>query len=366
MVRPHVAKGEGATFFARVDPKALSLVNDPSLRAPAPPPPAEITPSHPTLPIAILVALSALALFALALAKSRVLPREAAGVVPIPPAFRAGLAGIAFGVGVMLEAQSRFAVGAVLVAIAMILCAWRIAPSKRPARGPASWIALKTEEAFASVPSPGDWLDATTRRGLVALAAYAIVVGLACHLSRASGGAAPYIVAIDAFAVVPIFFTGTSRQLPITAAREGLALAPVARALADDEAFEVAPFGRGDETRLFVSPRLAMPGVVAIEIGVAWERCLPSFDVLVRVLDGSFAAAKMAGAFPKKRALPGRKPEERVFRFEPEGPAVSHTTALARALVDTLHDRRIVIAQAFAGSERRLPPNTHKPARSLL
>src|SRR5262249_52865083 len=153
---------------------------------------------------------------------------------------------------------------------------------------------------------------------------------IACHLSRAVDGAAPYVVAIDALVVVAVFFTGTARQLPQTPAREGVALASIARALSKYEALDVQPFARKDETRLFVGSSLAMPGVVAIEIGVAWERapsilggsCLASFDVLVRVLDGTFASAKMAGAFPKKRALPGRKPEERVFRFEPEGPHV--------------------------------------------
>jgi hypothetical protein len=122
--------------------------------------------------------------------------------------------------------------------------------------------------------------------------------------------------------------------------------------------------------RLFVTSALAMPGVVAIETGVAWERapsllggaCLASFDVLVRVLDGSFAAAKMAAAFPKKRALPGRKPEERVFRFEPEGPSTADVAALVVTLSETLRDRRIVIADAFHGAERRLPPNRRPKA----
>jgi hypothetical protein len=109
-----------------------------------------------------------------------------------------------------------------------------------------------------------------------------------------------------------------------------------------------------------------MPGVVAIEIGVAWERApsilggasVASFDVLVRVLDGTFASSKMAAAFPKKRALPGRKPEERVFRFEPEGPSPKDAAALVVSLSETLRDRRIVIAaSAFEGNERRLPPN---------
>ena len=368
MVRPHVAKGEGATFFARIDPKALPLVNDPALRAPPPPPPPqEITVTKPTLPIAILVCASALALFALALAKARVLPREAMGLLPGPASVRAALAGLAFGAGIFFEAGARFVLGAAFVALAMVLCAWRVkASSSRAVRGTAAWTRVRPADAFVSVPSPSDWLDGTTRRGVFILAAFATIVAITCHLSRAVDGAAPYVVAIDALAVVAVFFTGTAKQLPPSPSREGVALAPIARALSKHDELEVAPFARNDEARLFVTSSLAMPGVVAIETGVAWERApsilggasLASFDVLVRVLDGSFAAAKMAAAFPKKRGLPGRKPEERVFRFEPEGPHAKDAAALVVTLSETLRDRRVVIAAgAFEGSERRLPPN---------
>jgi hypothetical protein len=380
MVRPHVAKGEGATFFARIDPKALPLVNDPALRAPPPPPPAELTVTKPTLPIAILACASTLALFALALAKSRVLPREAMGLLPGPASVRAALAGLAFGAGVVLEAQARFVSGAALVALAMLFCASRVKAPARAARGPAAWSAQGADEAFAREMSPADWLDGTTRRGALVLFAFAIACALASHLSRTVDGAAPYVVAIDALAVLAVFFTGTSRQLPPTRAREGHALAPVARALAKNE-LDVNPYARNDEMRLFATSQLAMPGVVAIEVGVAWERApsilggasVASFDVLVRVLDGTFAAAKIAGAFPKKRALPGRKPEERVFRFEPEGPSVSDVATLVGSLAETLRDRRIVIeaspaesGKAFRGAERRLPPNARRAARSPL
>jgi hypothetical protein len=366
MVRPHVAKGEGAAFFARIDPKALPQVNDPALRAPPPPPPKEITVTKPTLPIAILVCAAALALFALALAKARVLPRQALGLVPGPAAMRAAFAGVAFGAGVFFEAQARFVVGASFVGLAMLSCAWRVkAPMGRAARGTAPWTALDPESAFTNVPSTSDWLDGTTRRGALVLAGFALIVAIACHLARAVDGAAPYVVAIDALVVASVFFTGTARQLPQTPAGEGVALAPIARALAKNEELDVRPFGRKDETRLFVTSGLAMPGVVAIEVGVAWERApsilggssLASFDVLVRVLDGTFASSKIAAAFPKKRALPGRKPEERVFRFE-TGPSEKDVAGLVVSISETLRDRRVVIAAAsFDGAERRLPPN---------
>jgi hypothetical protein len=165
------------------------------------------------------------------------------------------------------------------------------------------------------------------------------------------------------------------RQLPQTPAGEGVALAPIARLVAKHEELDVAPFARNDETRLFITSSLAMAGVVAIEAGVAWERApsvlggssVASFDVLVRVLDGTFAAAKMAGAVPKKRALPGRKPEERVFRFETEGPSPKDVAALVVSLSETLRDRRVVIAvDPFDGNERRLPPNRRPRSASPL
>lgn len=105
-----------------------------------------------------------------------------------------------------------------------------------------------------------------------------------------------------------------------------------------------------------------MAGVCAIEVGVAWERAfgalLPSFDVLVRVQDDSFAAAKMTATFTTKRALPGRKPEERVYRFEPEWPSSASLTALVLELADVLRDRRLTLAKAATdrGVERRVPP----------
>jgi hypothetical protein len=240
---------------------------------------------------------------------------------------------------------------------------------------------VRPEDAFGRARARArDWLDATTRRGAFVLIGYTVLVLVACYCARAAGGAAPYVIAIDALVVVPIFFTGTSRQMPPDAAREAVALAPVARTLerttssVADEPLKVAPMvrvtsdGREDETRILISPRLAMGGLAGIEVGVAWERAggatLAAFDVLVRVHDGTFASAKMTAAFPSKRVLPGRKPEERVLRFEPEGPGASQAAALVANLAEILRDRRVIMAAAAREVERRLPPNS-KAARSL-
>jgi hypothetical protein len=67
----------------------------------------------------------------------------------------------------------------------------------------------------------------------------------------------------------------------------------------------------------------------------------------------------MAAAFPRMRPLPGRKPEERVFRFEPDGPSPRAAAGLVRDLAKILRDRRLVVADAPA-VERRLPPNARR------
>ena len=141
---------------------------------------------------------------------------------------------------------------------------------------------------------------------------------------------------------------------------------PIARSLEACEDVRVAPYARNDELRLLVVPRLAMPGVVGIEVAVAWERAggatLPTYEALVRVQDGSFAAAKMAAYAEGQRCLPGRKPEERVYRFEPAGPSNEAAVALVVDLADALRDRRMIVATRaeWEGAERRLPPNVRR------
>jgi hypothetical protein len=364
LVRPHVAKSEAATFFARVDPKALAALDDPALRA-APPAPAIIASEDARAPISvwILVAMCALALFALAMAKARV--TDMRGLVPGPASLRACSAAAFFAAGVRVEIDGRFVLGASLVACALPFLALRTPRAVASIRGPARWIA-SSPDVFARRATRADLFDATTTRGALVASAITFGVLVVSHFARAAGSAAPYFVAIDAVALAPIFFTGTSRQRPPSAEREALALAPVWRAL--EPCVPIAPHvrvageGEAEETRLLASPPTAMSGVTAIEVGVAWEGrgpWLASFDVLVRVTDGTFASAKMTATFPKKRVLPGRKPDERVFRFEPEGPSSYACAAKVLELAEVLRDRRVVIAEtsAHADAERRLPPN---------
>jgi hypothetical protein len=359
-VRPHVPKGEAAAVLLRVDPKALSHIAVPRTEASAPLVPAAPA-TRPPLGVATLGALAALFVFGLALTKARILRVGVVGLIPFPASIRAGLAALAFGGGVLAEAQGRVMLGAALVAAALPLLAWRrkhLEPE--PARGRATWLVIPTSEAFAEVREPADFLDATTGVGAAALGVAITTVALACWVARMSGTVS-YWIAIDAFVLVPVFITGTTRQMPPSARREGVALAPIARSLVAHEELRVAPLASGAHLRLLVSPRLAMVGVCGIEVGVAWESAggalLPSFDVLVRVQDDSFAAAKMTAAFPTKRALPGRKPDERVYRFEPAWPSSRALTALVMELADALRDRRLTIAKPTTdyGVERRAP-----------
>ncbi len=367
LVRPHVAKAEAATFFARVDPKALSLVDDPALRVPVVAPKTfDEEPARTPIGTWTLVAACALAVFGIALAKGRI-TEGMRGLVPVHGTVRAVIAAALFAAGVRVQIDGRLVVGAALVACALPLLAWRArsAPQKG-ALGPATWVAMKPDDAFSEESSRADFLDGTTMRGAIVSSVIAIAVLVATRF------VAPYVVAMDALVLVPIFFTGTSCQRPASAAREATALARIGRALegVDVAAYaRVAQTGNIEQTRLRVMPTVAMPGLLAIEVGVAWEwrgAWLAAFDVLVRVTDGSFASAKMTTAFPRKRALPGRQPEERVFRFEPDGWTDASCAARVMELADVLRDRRVVIAgsteRAFDGIERRLPPN-RRPAQ---
>ena len=63
-------------------------------------------------------------------------------------------------------------------------------------------------------------------------------------------------------------------------------------------------------------PRAAMPGVLGVEVGLAWSHTPVGWvgtpEVLARVLDGSAAAARLARELPAGASVPGRRPEERV------------------------------------------------------
>ncbi len=383
LVRPHVARGESPTWALRVDPKAFAAVHDPALRPP--PPAAPPRPDH----FADVGALAALALVALAFGllvaqKDRGVAAACAarGIAPSPLVrlsrawSRAPLAGVAFAAGVGAELLGAPTVGALAIASAMALATHRAPPARPAVRGPGKWLALAPSEAF-DVETRGDALDIGSARGRFVAATVALLVVAAAGILRRFDAEWPYLVVMDALALVPIFVTGTARQLPPDmATAPARTLAALHRALKKDKAVRIAPWARvplgcdhADELRLLVLPRAAMPGLGGIEVGQTWQRTangyLPVTEVLVRVHDATAAAARMTALAPFARAVPGRRPDERVVRLAPAFPARRATVALVRRIARELVDRRACLTSSttFRGAERRAPANK-RTARS--
>jgi hypothetical protein len=375
LVRPHVARGEAPVWTVRLDPRALAQVVDPRLRpssdgrAPAEPDRVRET--------SLAVGLGALALlfglvvmrkdraFAAACAARGATPR---GLLPLPAGARAALAGVALSGGVALELAGHASWGAVCVAVATLAAAAGTPESRAAARGPGRWLALRPEDAFADTPA------AWTPDALAALV-LVVAVGGAGLVLRRFDAAAPWLAALDGVAVLPLIVTGRTSQLPPQGARSSAPwLARAFRALRAVRELRVSPWARvplesdvPDELRLLVLPRAAMPGVLGIELGLAWSATpvgwASSPELLARVLDGSAAAAKLARALPSSRALPGRRPDERVVRLLPRAPTRASAVALARELAGCLTDRRVTDGP-WRGTERRSAPAEREPGRA--
>jgi hypothetical protein len=372
LVRPHVARGEAPVWTVRLDPRALAQVADPRLR-PRAQAHAAAEPDR-VREASLAVGLAALALLfgGLVLRKARVFAARCAargatarGLLPLPDGARATVAGLALAGAVALELEGAVTAGAACVALAMLAAALR-APACRPvARGPGRWMALRPEKAFAEDA-------ATSASDALAVLAGVLVVGGAALAVRSVDALAPWVVVLDALALVPLLATGRASQLPPDGARSASPwLSRAYRALRALPGVRVSPWVRvplgdsdaeaPDELRLQVLPRVAMPGVLGIEIGLAWSSTpvgwAPAPEVLARVLDASAAAAKLARDLPGVRAVPGRRPDERVVRLLPRAPTRRATIALARELAGALTDRREACGAAapWTAPERRNP-----------
>ena len=390
-----MARGEAVAWTLRLDPKAFRDVTAPHLR-PAPPPP-------PPPPDRIRESAFGVGLFALALLfallvrhKERAFAAVCAAhgdatvraLVPLSSGLRGLVAGGSLAAGIALEIDAQPTLGALAVAVAMLLATLRPPESRVPVRGPGKWLALKPEEAFANAPRATHWLDIGTRSGKRVFAFAIALLGAAAWGSRWVDAEGPYLVALDALVLVPIFFSGRVSQLAPHAVRD---TAPRLRAifgrLHKDKGLRTVPWARvplgqssPDELRLLTLPRVAIPGLLGIEIGVAWTQApagwTPSTELLVRVQEGSAAAARMAALAPSVRRLPGRRQDERVVRLEPRVATRAGTLALARRLGRELVDRRMKLAgrtpaedakksrATWPGAERRVPRNVAAPAAS--
>ncbi len=379
LVRPHVARGEAVTWTVRVDPRAFSALGGPAVLSQdvskAPPEPdrvreVSLAASLCTLAVAfgMLVAYKGRA-FGAACAKHGA---RARGLLPLPESARAAVAGVALGAGVGLQVLGEVNAGGAAVAIATLAAALRAPLVKLAARGPGRWLALRPADAFGDRVRGGHGI-AVRGQGL-ALVAVVLVAGLAL-VARRFSAQGPWLVTIDAVALVPLFTTGRRSQLPPDGARSaGPWLARVFRQLKAMQTLRTVPWGRVaidgsviDELRVLLLPRAAMPGVVGIEIGLAWSSTSVGWvatpEVLVRVLEGSAAAAKIAQVAPRARAVPGRRADERVARLLPGVLTRAGTVALARAAADALTDRRVSVpTEVWTASERRVPVAAALPA----
>jgi hypothetical protein len=370
LVKPHVARREVVSWTLRVAPRAFPGIHDPTLR---PPPILSNEPQREGLPPLLFVGLFAIALGYASLVHRkalrfdeacRVFGARATGLVPGPLWLRATLAGGCVAAGVLAEALRAPTLGGVCIAAAMGLACLRPPRARAPVRGPGKWLALRPSEAFERRAS-SDLFDPLSWRGAVAaIAALSLFAGLGLVL-RSLSSEAPYFAGLDALACLPLVATGRRSQLPPDGRSGAAWLKRLFARLSKERALRVSPWARlptgralPDEVRILAVPRAGLPGLVGIEVGLAWRSGATSYAatpaVLVRVHESTAASARMTTLAPFARAVPGRKPEERVFRLVPRLPTRNGTLALVRRLGLELVDRRVT-AESWQQEERRLP-----------
>jgi hypothetical protein len=355
IIRPYVAHGESVAGTIRIDPRALREVVEPSLRPPRTP----MASSEPYswLQVSLFGALGIVgtAFGLLVAAKDRafatacVLERASLrGLIPLGSGPRATLAGLTLAGGLAAQVSGQPVAGGLLVA-SSVLCAALRAPAVRPlARGPGRWFPLRPEDAFRRTGGPGALQNVPWWASVGALALVAAVAWAARRLMPQGS----WLVLMDAAPVVPLLVTGCRSQRPVVDLQAaGQLLHRAFLSLKATRGLRVVPWARVglggtiDELRLRALPHVAVPGVVGIEMGHAWSRTpvgwAPAPEVLVRVLDGSAAAAKIGQALPHARLVPGRRAQERVLSLAPAMPTGRACQALVRRAADLLTDRRV-------------------------
>jgi len=379
LVRPHVGRGEEVLWAVRVGARAFDGGKSPAL-APPPPPPRHDEPAGPSSLAYAVVALLSLA-FAAAVglkdrrfqAMGRPFAEPARGLVPLRSWERAAAAGASLFAGLSLQIVDAPRTGAVAVALAMLCSVLRPPRASAPPRGPGRWLALRPEEAFARPRG-------TVASVLTVAASLTFGVGLfvlAGRLLASTHPEAPLLLPLDALVLLPLFATGLPSQLPPDrAAHGGPWLSRLFRRLQRNRRLRVSPWARvptglasPDEVRVLVVPRDPMPGLAGIEVGFAWGRAATSFvatpQVLVRVHEATAASARMTTLAPEVMPVPGRKPEERVFRLVPRLPSRAATAELVESLGRRLMDRR-VSELGWESEERRVPPAVREQAAMAL
>jgi hypothetical protein len=379
--RPHVTRGEAPAWTVRFDPRGMTQVSDPRLRPPAEAPPKEpnrVRESSLAVGLAGLAIAFALLVahksrgFRVACAERTARPRS---LLPLPDPARAALAGAALAAAVGLEVADATGAAAVCIAVATLAASLRAPVANPSARGPGRWLVLRPQDAFGGAHAGATdhrtflWLDASTLPGRIAAAVVAVLVAALALTVAQFDRSAPWLALLDAAPLLPLFVTGTASQLPPHPARSAARwMASAFRRLRSIETLRVAPWARmaaqppgPDELRLLVVPRAAMPGLVGVEIGLAWCSTPVGWtarpEVLARVIEGTPAAAKLAAELPSLRLVPGRRPDERVAVLPPRYPTRRGGISLARALAGALTDRRVSYPpRVWTATERRVPP----------
>jgi len=372
LLRPHVARGECVKWVVRVDDRALSGV-----AALHPPPPVD--PRISSEPDRIRGASFAVSIGIVGLAYAWLVRRKSGAngadrggveadlerpVLPLPLAVRSTLSGASLALGIALQVSDEVSGGSACVAIAIVAAALRPKAPKAKARGPGRWLVLRPCDAFAAWGRPSDWLDLGSPSGrITALLVGTVVVVLILALRNVSADA-PWLVGMDAVVFVPLWMSPGSRSGHFHGGRGAARwLARSYRRLSRVDRLRVAPWARVahdgsiDELRLLVLPQSAVPGLVGIEMGLAWSAtpvgCVGSPEVLVRFLDSSDASSRLTEALPRERSLPGRRPDERVVRLLPRWPTCGASAVLAGELAGVLTDRRAAPFVSRSGRERR-------------
>lgn len=368
IVRPYAAHGESVAGTIRLDPRALPEIQDPSLR----PVVAPVTSAEPRRwqGVAYFAALGVLAgafaffasrrerAFAAACAVS---PRSIAGLVPLSAVLRAAAAGVTLAAGVAVQGSGQPIAGSLLIAACVLCSALRGVRGGPAPRGPGRWFPIRPEDAFR-VSRGGVLRRIPWRTGL----GIASLVGAAWASARL-GPQGPWMVVIDCAPLVALLATGRKLQRPtVDLEIAGRLLRRPFSRLKGLRNLRVVPWGRVgldgkiDELRIRILPQLPVPGVVGIEMGHAWSRTpvgwAPAPEVMIRVLEGSAAAAKIGQALPDAVQEVGRRALERALRLVPAVPTDSACMALVRQVAEILTDRRVTSGMARQPCvERRKP-----------
>jgi hypothetical protein len=358
LLRPYAPKGESITWTIKADARAFQPA-----KAAAPPPTAGLDGMLGDAGRRALLGAGALAMFlfyaSLVALKAGEVRRRAAAlrpVVSLPAALRAVLAGAALTAGVFTQmVLMRATLGSFLVLCAAALAA-HLGPraERAPLRGPGRWLPVTESAALRDPPRlAGAWLDASTRAGKVLLLlASAVVLGGAALLFETS----PYraeLCALDVVALFAVFGTGRLAQLaPDPAVAPARFYRDVARRVRKQipEARIVGrirvPDGGAepDELRLAIAPRGALPGFVALEIGVIHASGLGGViavpELILRVTTDSACEQALASLIRCGRAARGRKAGERAVIFAPRLPDARMTAAIAVRLARAMTTAR--------------------------